>query len=185
MLLISYHRSWIKRCLGALALAALCSGAGLAAGEITEYTVKSAYVYNFIQLVDWPARETGAAAGPIKICVIDSGPLGEALSGLNNRQVSGRSIHVSSSTSADAGLAYCHIVVIGRPAQDQLPGILKKLEGAHILTVGDIPQFARKGGIIGFVNEEGRVRIELNIRAARQGGLKVSAKLMEVARIIK
>ena len=190
MLSLTDNSSLIKRGLVCLALAALAApaflpGAKAAAGEITEFTVKSAYVYNFIQLVDWPALDNGAAAGPIRICVIGSAPLGEALAELTGRQVNGRSIQVSSASAADSGLADHHIVVIGRAAQDQLPGILKKLEGANILTVGDLPQFARKGGIIGFINEGGRVKIERNIRAARKGGLKVSAKLMEVARIIK
>jgi len=190
MLFITDYGSRIKRGLAGLALAALAVPAflpvaGYAAGEITEFTVKSAYVYNFIQLVDWPARDKGAAAGPIRICVIGGAPLAEALAELTGRQVNGRDIQVSSASAADNGLADYHVVVIGRAAQAQLPGILKKLEGANSLTVGDLPQFARKGGIIGFVNEGSRIKIELNIRAARRGGLKVSAKLMEVARIIK
>ena len=84
---MSYRRTWIKRCAGALALAALSflPGAGSAApGGVAEFDVKSAYIYNFIQLVDWPARENGAAAGPIKIYVIGGASLGEALAGLKD-----------------------------------------------------------------------------------------------------
>ena len=185
---MSYRRTWIKRCAGALALAALSflPGAGSAApGGVAEFDVKSAYIYNFIQLVDWPARENGAAAGPIKIYVIGGASLGEALAGLKGREIEGRAIQVSSAAAANASLQDQHIVVLGRAAQDQLQDILKRLEGTDVLTVGDLPQFARKGGIIGFVTESGRVRIEINLRAAKRAGLKVSGKLMEVARVIQ
>lgn len=182
------RRTWMESRAGALALAALffLPGAGPAApAGVTEFAVKSAYVYNFIQLVDWPARESGAAAGPIKICVIGGAALGEALAGLEDREIDGRRIQVSSAAAANASLPEQHIVILGRAAQDQLPEILKRLEGADVLTVGDLPQFARKGGMIGFVTENGRVRLEINLRAARRAGLKVSGKLMEVARVIR
>lgn len=177
----------IKYCT-ALALAVLpllpC-GVLAAPGGVTESDVKSAYIYNFIQLVDWPARESGPAAGPIKIFVIAGAPLWEALAELEGRQVNGRDIRVSSAAPANVPLADNHIVVLGGAAQAQFPEVMKKLEGADVLTVGDIPRFARKGGMIGFVTENGRVRIEINLRAARRAGLKVSGKLMEVARVIQ
>ena len=156
-----------------------------AAGAATESDVKAAYIYNFLQLVDWPARESGATAGPIKICVIGGLQLGEALSGLSGRQAGGRPIEVSSSSAAGDGLAACHVVVAGPGAQDALPIIFEKLKGADVLTVGDIPRFARKGGIIGFMTENGRVKIEINIHTARRAGLKISGRLMEVARVIR
>lgn len=166
--------------LGAVLLAQ--PGRPAAAAEAGEFEVKAAYVYNFIQLTGWPAR--GADAGPVKICVAGGGPLAEAVGGLAGRKAGGRVIEVS--TAAAAGiLAGCHVAVFSQGARENLPDLLWRLEGSDVLTVGDLPQFARKGGIIGFVMEKGRVRIELNPGSAKRSGLKISARLMEVARLVR
>ncbi|HPG59043.1 MAG TPA: YfiR family protein [Candidatus Wallbacteria bacterium] len=48
-----------------------------------------------------------------------------------------------------------------------------------------MPDFARKGGIAGFVIENDRVKIEINVNESKRAGLKIGAKLLEVARLIK
>jgi hypothetical protein len=58
------------------------------------------------------------------------------------------------------------------------------LGSAKVLTVSDISDFARQGGMIGFVIEDGRVKIQINLQAVNNAGLKISAKLLEVAKII-
>jgi hypothetical protein len=156
-----------------------------AADSSLELAVKSAYIYNFIQFIDWQEPENTAADSPLTICVIGSDPIGPALAELTSRKVKGRSIQVRQVTEGNDAPVDCHIVVIARSAEDRLPSILLQLAGANVLTVSDIPQFARGGGGIGFVIDEGKVKIEINSRAIQQAGLKVSAKLMEVARIVQ
>lgn len=175
----------IKRlgCPSAWTLALLLAPGGYAAASgVTEAAVKSAYVYNFVQLVDWPARD---ASGPIRICVLDNSVLAAALGELGGMNVNGRGISVSSASAAAEALDGCHVVVVGRSAQDQAPDVIRELGHTDVLTIGDLPQFARNGGMIGFFSENGRVRIELNINAVKKAGLKVSAKLMEVARLVR
>lgn len=165
----------------ALALPALfCRPA--AAAEAGEFAVKAAYVYNFIQLTGWPAR--GAEDGPVKVAVVGGGPLAEAVGGLAGRKAGGRVIEVSTAAVVGA-MAGSHVVVFTQGARESLPDLLWRLEDSDVLTVGDLPQFARKGGIIGFVTEKGRVRIELNPGTAKRAGLKISARLMEVARLVR
>jgi hypothetical protein len=52
------------------------------------------------------------------------------------------------------------------------------------LTVGDADNFAYQGGIVGFYVEAGRIKLEINPDAARAAKLRISAKLLEVARTI-
>lgn len=180
-----YPRKLLSWALGAAALACFppdCRPEPAAAAS--EFEVKAAYVYNFIQLVEWPPHR-GAATGPVRICVAGSAALAEAMAGLDGRQAGGRKIEVSSSSAAGIPPAGCHVLVLGPGVKGELAGILKKLEGSDTLSVGDVPQFARKGGVIGFVTEGGKVRIEVNLKAGRQAGLKISARLIEVARIVK
>lgn len=160
-------------------------GIGFTTDSNLELSVKSAYIYNFIQFIDWHEQESDTVSQPIKICMIGNDPLGEALSGLTSRQVKGRSIQVERNAPETGDLAGYHIVVIGRSAEKRVPGILKQLADANVLTVSDIPEFTRKGGGIGLVTVNGKVKIEINSRATLQAGLRISAKLLEVATIIK
>jgi hypothetical protein len=50
-----------------------------------------------------------------------------------------------------------------------------------VLTVGDAPDFLERGGMIQFVLVANRVRFEVNLDAAREAGLQLSAELLKVA----
>ena len=52
------------------------------------------------------------------------------------------------------------------------------------LTVGDTKGFADCGGVINFVLENDRVQFEVNRKAAEQAGLKISSKLLSVAKLV-
>jgi hypothetical protein len=52
------------------------------------------------------------------------------------------------------------------------------------LTVSDIDGFAEAGGAIQFVVQENRVRFVVNLEVATQNRLRVSAKLLALARVI-
>ena len=78
----------------------------------------------------------------------------------------------------------CHILYVCSSEEQQLPRVLSQVGNAGVLTVSDIPHFAERGGMIGFVPDQGRVRIEINAPQAFHAGLKISSKLLEIARII-
>lgn len=161
------------------------SGTLAAAETSLEYDVKAAYIFNFMQFIDWREPEDVAAKSPLTICVIGDNPIGAALAELTKRKIKGRSIEVRDFSGMRNVPNSCHIVVIGRSAEEMVPSILIQLAGSNVLTVSDIPEFARGGGGIGFVIDQGKVKIEINARAIEQAGLTVSAKLMEVARIVE
>lgn len=169
----------------ALIIQPVAMGTVMGAENNLELTVKSAYIYNFLQFIDWQEQENDATSRPIRICVIGNDPIGKALGELTSRQVKGRSIRVEQIVSDSDVSAGCHVVVIGRSEEKKLSVILKRMPGTNVLTVSDIPQFARKGGGIGFVIDQGRVKLEINLRVTQQAGLRVSAKLLEVARILQ
>lgn len=150
------------------------------AGDL-ENKVKTAYIYNFTKFIDWPGQS--AENEPIKICFVGNDTLRTAVGELKNLQVKGRSINIVRFNDIGS-LTSCDIIFISRSEERQLSQILERLQGTPALTVSDIPQFSRRGGMIGFVAENERVKIEVNPRVIRQAGLKVSAKLLEVARVI-
>ncbi len=55
-----------------------------------------------------------------------------------------------------------------------------------VLTVAEMPDFARAGGIINLkTTEEDRLRVEIDTGTARRAGLKLSSKLLSLAEITK
>jgi hypothetical protein len=153
------------------------------AGDL-ENKVKSAYIYNFTKFVDWQEGEGGTGREPLRICIVGNDPIRTVLGELSNREANGRPLLVQRIKDLKT-VGTCSVAFISRSEEQQLPSILQRLNGVRTLTVSDIPQFAQKGGMIGFVTEGGRVKLEINLRAIRQTGLKVSAKLLEVARVVE
>ena len=55
------------------------------------------------------------------------------------------------------------------------------LRGQPVLTVSDIGNFAESGGMIGFVTDDNKVKVEVNAKAITSAGLRVDAQLLEIA----
>jgi len=62
-----------------------------------------------------------------------------------------------------------------------LKEILTSLGTASVLTVSDLPEFVRRGGMVQFVLEGNRVRFEVNLATAEHAGLTLSSELLKVA----
>jgi preprotein translocase subunit Sec61beta len=180
------HRPWqatILLLIGCGALVATVLAGHAWAGEL-EAKVKAAYIYNFTKFIDWPGEEKVSAGEPIKICIIGSDPIRTTLGELANREAKGRPLKIMRVKDASS-ISPCHLLFISRSEEPQLPLILQRLQGTRVLTVSDMPQFAQRGGMISFITEKERVKIEINPRVVRQSGLKVSAKLLEIARVVQ
>jgi hypothetical protein len=160
------------------------SAVGVHAQAATEYQVKAAFLYNFAKFVEWPPSSFSDASAPFRICVFGQDPFGQELRNITNEKiVNGRKLQVDQ--VADLQLAKtCHILFIAASEKAQLKRIFESLQGADALTVGDTKGFAELGGIINFVLEDGRVQFEVNHKAAGQARLKISSKLLGVAKVV-
>ena len=167
-----------------LALALLAATASATAQDPgLETRVKAAYVYNFLTFVEREKSEPEPEGAPVRVCVLGDEALLAQLKGLSGRPVRGRPLEVLSGPESGPPPS-CHLLVIGRSEAARLPEILRTVSGTGVLTVSDIPRFSRSGGMIGFLTEGGRVRIEVNPDAAAAAGLRMSAKLLEVAHVV-
>jgi hypothetical protein len=61
--------------------------------------------------------------------------------------------------------------------------VVDSVKWLPILTIGDAPGFAKRGGIINFTLEENRVRFEVNVEAAKNAVLTISSRLLALAKI--
>jgi hypothetical protein len=166
--------------------AALASPGNLRAGGAMqrEYEIKAAYLYNFINYIDWPENTFPGPGGTITIGVVGQNPLGTALEVLNGKQVKGRTVVLKPILDAK-DLDQCQIVFINSSEKARLPELLQKLKDSRALTVSEIDGFAQQGGIINFISEHNKVRFEINPDAARRLGLNISSELLKLAKVVK
>ena len=148
-----------------------------------EYEVKAAYIYNFAKFVQWPKNAFQDSKKIIHVCVLGDDPFGSFLSGIDGKTAADKKIGVRG-TSSVQNCRGCEIIFISASEADRLPRIMKALNGAPVLTVGDTEGYAEQGVMINFFMENRTVRFEINPRAAVRAGLRISSNLLRIARIV-
>jgi hypothetical protein len=168
-------RRALAACLVAVAAESLAQDVGK-----VEVSVQAAYLYQFTRFVEWPQTESTA---PIVVCVVGRDPFGEALEqSIEGKRAGKRSVVVRRLAGAQ-GVSQCSIAFTHDG--ESSPGALReRAAGAPVLLVGDSPDFARRGGMIGFYREADRVRFEVNAEAAEAVGLRISSRLLGVSRVV-
>ena len=146
-----------------------------------EYQVKAAFLLNFTKFIEWPPDSAGAAA-PAAICILGEDPFGPALDQMvRGETLQGRRLEVLRVRHPLP--ATCKVLFISRSEKD-IPVILQSLDPG-ILTVSEGSGFLEAGGIVDFVVESHRVRFDINQSAATKAQLKISSKLLNVARSVE
>jgi len=164
---------------------ALCFLAVVAqAQSATEYQVKAAFLFNFARFVEWPADAFLTADSPLQICVLGQDPFGPDFEQMIvDKAVNGHRMEIAHPEGVPQARA-CQILFIASSEKARLREVLQGLKGASVLTVGEMPGFVQAGGIINFVLDDNRVRFEINQKAAAQVHLKLSARLLTVAKLV-
>jgi hypothetical protein len=144
----------------------------------SETEVEAAYLFNFGKFVDWPPAQPG---GTFEICVLGKDPFGQVLdSTVAGENIGSRPVTVARITNPRDALA-CRVLFISAQEKDHVKAILSAVKGAGVLTVSDMPHFAERGGMVAFVEQEGRIRFEVNLAPATQSKLTLSSELLKVA----
>ncbi len=144
----------------------------------TESQVEAAYLFNFGKFVTWPSTRSADSFG---VCILGKDPFGEALDAtvtgesIDHKQI--KVLRISRMPEADA----CNILFVSSSEEAHLAAILSDAQKFHWLTVSDMKHFAERGGDIGMLRQENRVRFEVNRSAAEQSSLVLSSELLKVA----
>lgn len=174
-------------CLVALLLAAHFPIADRAAGadqSLTEYQVKAAYLFNFLKFVEWPDDPATDPHGKWVIGFVGDSPIADELARLvGGKNVLGRELLVKKFQAADNPRG-CNVLFISESEKKRLPSILTTLQGSSVLTVADMDNFIGAGGMIQFVVEDAKVRVAIDVGATSRAHLKVSSKLLSLARVV-
>ena len=150
----------------------------------TEYEIKAAFIYNFAKYVEWP-EESGPDSGELFVIgVLGDDPFGALLDQIARTKTVGDKPIVIRRFDRLEDYTPCHVLFVAASAQDLLPAVLEKLAHSPVLVIGDTEGFAQRGVTINFVIERSKVRFEINPEAAACAGLKISSKLLRLAKIV-
>ena len=186
----------MPRRLRALLAALLPLGAGLpgthaldaapeaAAQPPSEYQVKAAFLYHFAQLVDWPA--VPPPGQPFEIGVLGDDPFGPHLeAALAGKTVHERPVRVQRYRTLPEPSRRPPLLFVAALDAQEVERVVRALGPAPVLTVGECPGFAGRGGMIGFrLTADGRVAFDINLRQAERSGLRMSSQLLKLAHIV-
>jgi len=149
-----------------------------------EYRVKAVFLFNFAQFVEWPPEAFTRPDEPFVIGVLGKDPFGAELdSVVRGESVAQRSLVVERYYNIGE-LHNCHILYIARSEIGHLPQILAALSGRSVLTVSDADGDDQTGVMIRLVNRDNRVRLQIDVGAAKAGHLLISSKLLRPAEIV-
>jgi hypothetical protein len=152
--------------------------------EANEYLVKAAFVYNFAKFTTWPTDSFADPSEPITLCVVGDHDYGEAFDSINGKSVGGRAVSVKY-LNALKPQDQCHVIFVARSEQSRLRKIVKANQKVQALTVSDMDGFVEEGGMIRLVREpDDRISFEINPKSADEAGLKLSSKLLNLAKRI-
>jgi uncharacterized protein DUF4154 len=155
--------------------------------ESSEYLIKAGFIYNFAKFVEWPSTAFAQPDSPIVIGVLGTDPFGNIIDRIvEDKKIGARGFVVRRyKWSKDLkDVKDCKILFVSASEKAHIDEIVESVKGLPILTVGETPGFAERGGVIRFTLEGNRVRFEVNVEAAHQAELNISSRLLTLAKII-
>lgn len=150
-----------------------------------EHKIKAAYLYQFGRYVEWPAKAFADAKAPFVIGVMEQDPLIPDLEEIAKiKKIQDRHIKIERFASP-ADVRACNILYLSDSLSAETQAeLIKKVAGNGVLLVGESPAFLDGGGVARLAVEENRIRVIIARKAAEREGLTISAKLLQVARVV-
>ena len=150
--------------------------------EPSRYVVETAFVYKFIKFVNWPEDQNKSVEN-INLCYLGSGKISSPLLELNGYQVKDKRIAIQTYKTMEK-IKTCHIVFIDIPSKAVRNSYVNRLKSDSILTISHFDGFIDDGGMINFLIVDNKVNFEINYISIKNSNLKVSSKLLKLAKRI-
>jgi hypothetical protein len=159
------------------------TGGSAAAQSVVERDLKAAYLFNFMQFMEW-SRDPLPPRTDVVLCIVDDDVLAATLERtIRGRTVQGHAVSVRILNSGGA-IPTCQLLYFASSNLKQSLDAIQLVKDAVVLTVSDTEQFAQMGGMVALFVETGRMRFAVNMEALRRGGVRLSSRLLALAKIV-
>jgi len=160
----------------------MAGAVAVCAEQAPEYEVKAEFLEHFTRFIDWPA---GDPPPRFVIGVVGRSPFNGFLERIAaKRKIKGRAIEIRYVNDV-AQIDACQLLFIANSERERLKKILTRAQSKAILTVADSDGFATAGVMINFYTSGDTIRFEINETAVERSGLKMSSKLLKLARLVE
>lgn len=162
-----------------LACLSLTGPARAESSGVAEYSLKAAFLFHFTKFVHWP--EEVLQGEEIVLCVLGKDPFGSVLDkAVLGKTAQGRKIALRRLRHLP-DVKGCHLLFLGHSERKRLPAATESLRSSHILIVSEAKRFGEPHGMVKLVVDRRKVRIEIDVSAARAAGLRISSSLLQLA----
>jgi hypothetical protein len=147
----------------------------------SDSALKAAFLFNFAKFTEWPPLPPDQ---PFALCVVGDQRIADSLAKIvRGKTIGDRGLHVPDTRGLSP--EGCHMLFVSHSEGRALKGTVDALKARPILTVSDGKGFAQSGGIVELVIERDQMRFIVNPKAAARAGLKLSSRLLGLARIVE
>ncbi len=148
-----------------------------------EYQVKAVFLFNFTQFVEWPSNCFPSDKAPMVIGILGADPFGAYLEqAVSGETINGHPLQIKRYNDIDE-VGTCQVLFINMPESAKREQVITKLKGRNILTVSDAPDFMQGGGMIRFFTKQDKIKLQVNLDAAKTANLVISSKLLRLVEI--
>lgn len=149
-----------------------------------EYSVKAAFVYNFLKYVEWPATAGCKATESLKLGILGTNLFDDSFDIFKGKPIVNCLLEISEIFESQS-LDQFQAVFISRSEKTGLQAILNRLKPLPVLTIGDSPGFMQAGVMINLIQRDDKLGFEINMKTAKAAGLKLSSQLLKLASAIQ
>ncbi len=148
-----------------------------------ESLLKAAFIYNFAKFTRWPDNTWQEKEAPLSLCTAGRDELIGGLEQLSGKKIKERHVTIVPLKGVQNPVN-CHLLYIATSEKNRYKDILSAVQGKPVLTVSELPDFGHSGGIIELYREKDKTRFIINLDAAREAGLVISSRLLNLAEVI-
>jgi hypothetical protein len=149
--------------------------------KYSEHQVKAAFIYNFLNFVEWPQAMENESS--ISVCVLGQGPIDKYLTAIDGDHIRGKTIKINRIKNSHEA-EKCYTVFLNVSEQNKTKELISHIKNYPVLSISDADDFTESGGIIKFIEEGSRIKFKINLKAAQKAGLKISSRLLRIAYIV-
>ena len=148
-----------------------------------ELLLKAAFIYNFAKFTHWPENVWQEQTTSLNLCTAGKDTLISELERLAGKTIKQHPVTIQPLEKVQH-LKNCHLLYIATSEKKRYKDILKSTQGEPILTVSELPHFVDSGGIIELYRKKSQTHFIINLGAAREAGLVISSRLLNLAKVI-
>jgi hypothetical protein len=147
--------------------------------------VKAAFLYKFLGYVEWPAAAFADSASPVVIGVLGPEPVvAEVKEVIGERLTQNRAVIVRRMRGGEP-LTGVHVLYVTRAESVGTATLAQEARGSATLLVTESANGLALGSAINFRIVDDRVRFDIALAAAERAGLRISSRLLAVARNVQ